>query len=370
MSNTLPELDDGRDHDAARFTADRYPRLRFMGSKFRLLPWIVGVLDRLDFETALDPFCGSGCVAYLLKAMGKSVTASDMLEIGPTLAAATVANQCETLSSPDIDLLRSEPRRSTRRRFIRETFDGIFYTSDDLDFLDRVWSNLDRLGSETKRKLALSALVRSCAKRQPRGVFTVADPSRYDDGRRDLRLSIEEHFVEQVDVYNEAVFDSGKGSRAMRRDVFDLDHDRHGDDVPRESFDLVYLDPPYVPRSDDNCYVKRYHFLEGLCCYWEGREIMLTSKVKKIVKPKTPFGSRRTALEAFERLFGQFGRATLVLSYSSNGYPDLDVLVGLMAASGRRVDVHEREHRYHFGTHGAARRNEVIEYLIVGKSIE
>jgi hypothetical protein len=54
-----------------------YPELRYMGSKRRLLPWIHGVLRGLNFETAADPFVGSGCVAYLLKAMGKRVIASN-----------------------------------------------------------------------------------------------------------------------------------------------------------------------------------------------------------------------------------------------------------------------------------------------------
>jgi DNA adenine methylase/adenine-specific DNA-methyltransferase len=44
--------------------------------------------------------------------------------------------------------------------------------------------------------------------------------------------------------------------------------------IKPKGVDLVYLDPPYVPRSDDNCYMKRYHFLEGLSCYWKGLRIM------------------------------------------------------------------------------------------------
>jgi DNA adenine methylase/adenine-specific DNA-methyltransferase len=54
-----------------------YPELRYMGSKHRLLPWIHGVIRTIDFETAADPFVGSGCVSYLMKAMGKRVIASD-----------------------------------------------------------------------------------------------------------------------------------------------------------------------------------------------------------------------------------------------------------------------------------------------------
>src|SRR5271157_1002941 len=74
-----------------------YPELRYMGSKHRLLPWIHGVLRTLSFQTAGDPFVGSGCVAYLLKAMGKRVVASDFLNFPVVLAAATVANSKQRL---------------------------------------------------------------------------------------------------------------------------------------------------------------------------------------------------------------------------------------------------------------------------------
>ena len=130
-------------------------------------------------------------------------------------------------------------------------------------------------------------MIRSCLKKQPRGVFTFTG-NRYDDGRRDLRLSIEEHFLEQIEAFNGIVFDNGRRHTVRRADVFAL--------RPR-GVDLVYLDPPYVPRSDDNCYVKRYHFLEGLSCYWRGLDIMNETKVKKIAKPFTPFSYRRTAID-------------------------------------------------------------------------
>jgi DNA adenine methylase/adenine-specific DNA-methyltransferase len=55
-----------------------------------------------------------------------------------------------------------------------------------------------------------------------------------------------------------------------------------------------------------------------------------------------------------------------VLSYSSNGYPDLQVLVETMKRLKQHVVVHAKEHRYHFGTHKKALRNQVQEYLIVG----
>ena len=72
--------------------AHRYPQLRFMGSKHRLLPWLSEVLADLRFDVALDAFSGSGCVAYLLKAMGKRVVANDFLRFPATIAKATVEN--------------------------------------------------------------------------------------------------------------------------------------------------------------------------------------------------------------------------------------------------------------------------------------
>lgn len=333
-----------------------YPPLRFMGSKHRLLPWLHEILSQVEFDSVLDAFSGSGCVAYLFKSMGKVVTTNDFLNFASLLGKATVENSGEVLRPWDIDRLLAIPTK--QERFIEETFEGIFFTVEDLQFLDQIWANLRQLRHPYRRAVAISALVRSCLKRQPRGVFTVAgDPERYKDGRRDLRLALREHFLEQVRVLNASVFDNGRQNRSLHGDVFDIDP---------SGFDLVYLDPPYVPRSDDNCYIKRYHFLEGLSCYWQGMTILEDSRVKKLRKPYTPFSYRKDSISAFDRLFSRFRRSVIALSYSSNGYPDLDVLVQLLGGYKRSVIVFEKEHRYHFGTHSAVNRAVVREYLIVG----
>lgn len=346
-------------HDKISSALDRasaYPEFRYMGSKRRLLPWIHGILAELDFGSALDPFSGSGSVAYLMKAMGKRVVASDILNFSTTVARAAVANPGRRLDGPSVKRLLSVSRDS--HDFIERTFAGIFYTREDLKFLDRISGNIRQIDDPFRQDLAYAALFRSCLKRQPRGVFTISgDLSKYDDGRRDLRLSIEEHFLEQVEVFNAVVFDNGKTNRAIRGDVFE---------IRRPAVDLVYLDPPYVPRADDNCYIKRYHFLEGLSCYWQGLEIQHETKVRKIPKRYTPFSYRSDAPGAFDRLFARFSKSILVLSYSSNGYPALNQLVDIMNRYKSNVRVFERPHRYHFGTHGAVSRSSVTEYLIVG----
>ena len=163
-----------------------------------------------------------------------------------------------------------------------------------------MWANLDELKSPHKRALALTAAFRACVKKQPRGVFTVTgDLQHYDDGRRDLRLSLRELFLESVQAYNDVIFDNGSKNTALRGDVLQ---------VPPAGIGLVYMDPPYVPRADDNCYIKRYHFLEGLASYWTepGTEILTDTISHKIAKRHTPFSYRRTAVDAFRAMFPAF----------------------------------------------------------------
>ena len=334
-----------------------FPEIRYMGSKRRLLPWIHDILEDLDFETALDPFSGSGAVAYLMKAMGRQTVSSDFLNFSATLGKALIENNTVHLDGPTIQFLLSTPENTTS--FIEDTFKGVFYNPEDLQFLDRISWNIRQLGNPHQRALAMAVLIRSCAKRQPRGVFTISgNLAKYDDGRRDLQLSIEEHFFEQVRVFNEAVFSNNCHNKTECIDVFK---------VSAYDINLVYLDPPYVPRHDDNCYVKRYHFLEGLSCYWQGLDIDYSTKVRKIPKRFTPFSYRRQAVDAFTCLFRRFQNSKIVLSYSSNGYPDLDQLTEILAKIKRNIQVFKRDHIYHFRNHRNVKRTAVEEYLIVGQ---
>jgi DNA adenine methylase/adenine-specific DNA-methyltransferase len=187
-------------------------------------------------------------------------------------------------------------------------------------------------------------------------VFTVTD-LRYDDGRRDLRLSLREHFAERAQEYNRVIFDSGQPCAAVSGDVFDL---------PARAYDLVYLDPPYAPPRDDNCYIKRYHFLEGLSVYWRGQTIMEGTLTKKLVKRYTPFSYKRTVTDALSRTFEQFRDSAIVLSYSSNAVPDAATIEALLREVKPNVEVRLTDHTYTFGTHAAATRRAASEYLFIG----
>jgi DNA adenine methylase/adenine-specific DNA-methyltransferase len=331
-----------------------YPRLRYMGSKYRLVPQLTEVFGELGGGSALDAFSGSGVVSYLLKTLGYQVTANDFLAFPSVIARATVANQDVTLTAEDIEVLCGPA--ADGRDFIQRTFQGLYFPDEDLRFLDSAWSHIDRL-TTYKQALAISALVLSAARKQPRGVFTIID-KRYDDGRHDLRISLREHFRERAAEYNRVVFDSGYACESLCGDVFDLS--------PRR-YDVVYLDPPYAPPRDDNCYIKRYHFLEGLSVYWRDQAIMEKTRTKKLPKRYTPFSYKHTVTDALRRTFEQFRDSAVVLSYSSNAVPDAATIEALLREVKDDVEVRTVAHSYSFGTHSAAQRRTVSEYLFIGR---
>ncbi len=334
--------------------AGLFPRLRYMGSKYRLIPHLAQAFTELGGATALDAFSGSGVVSYLLKACGYQVTANDFLTFPAVIARASVVNQDVILSADDIAGICGPP--ADDRDYIQRTFGGIYFTAADLRFLDSAWSHIDRMEGH-RRALAIAALVLSAARRQPRGVFTVTG-LRYDDGRRDLRLPLREHFAERAADYNGVVFDSGRPCAASSCDVFDL---------PPGGHDVVYLDPPYAPPRDDNCYIKRYHFLEGLSVYWRGQAPLETTRTRKLPKRYTPFSYPRTVTEALRGTVQRFGDSALVLSYSSNAVPDAATIEGLLREVKRHVEVRVIDHTYAFGTHQAARRRTAREYLFIAR---
>jgi DNA adenine methylase/adenine-specific DNA-methyltransferase len=221
-----------------------------MGSKYKLVPQLAEVFAAVGGGTALDAFSGSGVVAYTLKSLGYQVTANDFLHFPSIITAATVENEHDLLDAEDVDRICLAPAADDRD-FIQRTFDGLYFTADDRAFLDSAWSHIDQMmGSQ--RALAISALILASARRQPRGVFTFTD-HRYDDGRRDLRTSLREHFRKCAAEYNSVVFSSGEASRSVCEDVSSLSGE----------YELVHLDPPYAPPRDDNCYIKRYHIPGG-----------------------------------------------------------------------------------------------------------
>ena len=250
---------------------EKYPSTRYMGSKQSLLMQIANAVAPFQFESVLDLFGGSGVVSYMFKSLGKQVITNDYMTMNATLANALITNSKITLTEDDVKILLSvNPQKST---FVSDTFKDIYFKDEDNEFIDNVRSNIKLLKGTEKQALAMSALIRTCTRKRPRGIFTYTG-FRYDDGRKDLIMSFEEQLLDAIEQLNNAVFDNGRENKSLNKDSMAIN----------VKADLVYIDPPYYNPTSDNEYVRRYHFVEGLARNWQDVEMQWETKTKKFKK--------------------------------------------------------------------------------------
>ncbi len=328
-----------------------------MGSKRKLLPSLNTIFEKLDFDSALDAFSGTASVGYLLKMMGKRVHSNDYLLFNHYISKALIENSTEVLSEEEVDeLIQFTPGVDN---FIEREFSGIYFDKKDCRWLDSVIANIELLNGEYKKAIALTALCRACIKKRPRGIFTYTG-MRYDDGRKDLRLALADQFIDAVELINKSVFNNGKRNLSFNQDIMTY---------TKKDYDLVYFDPPYFSLKSDNEYSRRYHFLEGLVSYWSHVEIDYATKTKKIKRVESDFTIRNRVVPAFEKLFDKFNKSILVVSYSSNCFPDAKLMKSIMKNAGKEVELIELDYTYSVGTHGHKKNNEnnkVKEYVFLG----
>lgn len=327
-----------------------------MGSKRKLLGEILNVASRFEFDTVVDLFSGSGIVGYMFKSHGKTVISNDYMAMSATFTKAMVENNAVTLPMEEAEKLLIQ--QGEIDHFVSDTFKDLYYTDKENELIDILRTNIAAIDDQYKKAIAMTALIRACTKKRPRGIFTYIG-HRYDDGRKDLQKSLSQQFLEAVEAVNNAVFDNHKDNKSVNGDAMALS-------VPTP--DLVYIDPPYYSPLSDNEYVRRYHFIEGLARDWKGVEIQEHTKTKKFKSYPTPFSTKSGTYDAFDKLFSKFSDSILIISYSSNSLPTQEDMVALMKKYKANVEVVPVDYKYAFGNQADAKthRNAVQEYLFVG----
>lgn len=335
----------------------KYPTTRYMGSKQKLLQHISESVKNLEFDSVIDLFSGSGIVGYMFKAQGKKVISNDHMHMSQKFTKALIENNSVILNLNTAK--RILDKNSLSDKFVQKTFKDLYFTNSENILIDNIRANIKELDNEYEAAIAMTALIRACTKKRPRGIFTYVG-DRYDDGRKDLQTSLSQHFLDAVDVINNAVFDNGKKNEARNSDALKLKPLKHS---------LVYIDPPYFTPSSDAEYVRRYHFVEGLARDWHGVEIQEHTLTKKFKGYPTPFSTQVGASNAFDVLFRRFAENILLVSYSSNSLPSLDEMVALMSKYKEHVEVLPVDYKYSFGNQKKRvgdNRNSVQEYLFLG----
>ncbi len=101
--------------------------------------------------------------------------------------------------------------------------------------------------------------------------------------------------------------------------------------------------------------------------YWRGQTVMAGTRTRKLPKRYTPFSCKHAVAGALRQLLRMFPAPVIVLSYSSNAVPGPAAIEALLREVRDSAEVRLIDHTYSFGTHSAAERRVVSEYLFIAR---
>ncbi len=338
-----------------------FPSTRFQGSKLKIVNWIWQAIKKLDFETALDAFGGTGCVGYLLKSKGKQVAYNDILKFNWYIGSALIENDETRLPKDDVDFLLQEHSHVQYPTLIYDTFKDIYFTDEENRWIDVVSTNISKMTDFHKKAIAYFAFFQACIIKRPYNLFhrknlyiRCSDVERNFGNKVTWDTSFEVHFRKFVNEANQAVFCNGKRNTSLNRDVFDIDG----------SYDLVYIDTPYISQKGTGVdYLSFYHFLEGLVNYstWK-KNIDYKTKNKKLKSDKSVWTDKNNIYSAFDKLFEKFRDSIIVVSYRADGIPTIKEIIDILKKYKTNVtEIGRKSYKYVLSS------NHSEEVLLIGQ---
>lgn len=342
-------------------TKSNFPRTRYQGSKYKLRDWIKINLETLDFDTAIDAFAGTSSIGYLLKDMGKEVYSNDILPFNYQVSKALVENSHITLTDKDYENIIKKKDNYPYKSFIQDTFEDIYYLSEENEWLDIVVQNINLEKCEYKRALFFWALFQACISKRPYNLFhrknlyvRTSEVKRSFGNKTTWDKPFEEHFLKFIKEANKAIVCNGRDNVSHCVDIAKLS----------AKADLIYIDPPYIPQKGSiTTYGEFYHFLNGLVDYdnW-GSNIDYLSKHKKMKSTYSIWEDKKNIINAFEELIKKFQDSIIVISYRADGIPSIEELTFLLEKYNKKVVIKTVDYQYVL-----SRKKNLKEVLIIAE---
>lgn len=325
----------------------QFPKTRYQGSKYKLKEWIDSVLSRVEYDTVLDAFSGTGSVSYTLKKSGKQVFSNDLLVSNYITAKALIENNQYTISKEDIVFVLTKHTGFPYKDIIASHFEDIYYLSDENMWLDIVVQNINRVENPYKKAVLMWALFQSCLSKRPYNLFhrknlyvRTAIVERSFGNKATWDKPFASHFIKFISEANAAIFSNDKENTAYNKDILSLS-------LPAAP-DLVYIDSPYIPSTGTlTLYRDFYHFLEGLSDYDNWLNLIdHSAKHKGFIRQSSDWENKKRISTAFDDLFVKFKDSKIAVSYRSDGIPSINELSDKLRHHGKKVSVHQIDYQY------------------------
>lgn len=334
-------------------------KTRYFGSKGKLIDSLHDVFGELDFDTAADFFGGSASVSLLLANMGKHVHFNDGFKFNAAMARAVLAKS-EDLPSRD-EVVRVIESVKLCSGFISSSFDGIFYTDEENQWLDGVSIKIQQLDGILK-DVVFYCVAQACLKKRPFNLFHRAN--LYLRQNTDVSRKFGNHYTWEKTFLEHSKLSLNELYSIKRPEIDVKVLITAGDAVDTEcNADLLYIDPPYLDGNTSEDYVKRYHFLEGLYCYdeWSYR---ISDKYRSknidgcefIANMSSLPGFKKTLFEVLSKFTGKY----VVISYVESNHESYSYIISLLNDLNYEVKIYGHKHRH------ALSKKEIVEVTIVG----
>ncbi len=331
----------------------KLPKINFIGNKEKLAGWICSKFPKKNL-TVFDAFSGGASISYEAKKSGFKVICNDVLKINYILAKALIENNHETLSKKDVEIIfKGKPIEG----FMFKNYSKIHFFPQECKDLDLYRKNINKLSSNFKKALALSLLRRSMIRKMPYSRFNILwkkvvqlrdeefSYKYYKRKRAYHNQSLKYHFLENLESYNNSIFNNNKKNLAMNLDIFDA--------LKKVKADIIYLDPPYTGTMND--YFSFYGLIDSY---------ILSKKTKRF---KNNFMDKSLAIKNFDKLFSKLSKFKYwYLSYNNQSYPKSVHLLKLLKKYSKNVRMIKKKHNYKIT--GKNKKETNTEYLFIVKN--
>ncbi len=318
--------------------------IKYLGSKRRLVPRIVGIVDALLPEpgTVIDLFSGSSRVGHALKARGHRVLANDHNAYAAVLARGLVQADREDHAEAAARWIERLDALPPRPGYVARTFceEARFFRPENGARIDAIREAIAKarrageLDDELEAVLLTALLLAADRVDSTTGVQMAYLKSWAPRARNALRLALPPLLPRAA---------AGK-AEAFQLDALEA--------AARLSGDVAYLDPPY----NQHKYLGNYHVWETLV-RWDHPETY--GKARKRLDCRTrrsPFNSRPRIRSALAALVDRIDARHLVVSFSDEGFLDREEMLEILSARGEVEVLSTRHPRYvgaRIGIHNA-----------------
>lgn len=300
--------------------------IKYLGSKRRLVGAIAAAVGELPVRSACDLFAGTTRVGQRLRSAGLRVVSNDVAAYSEAFGQAYVA------AGAGLDRRRLERVLGELQRlpgcdgYVTETFcrRARFLHPQNGTRIDAIRDRIDALGlGPVERGWLLTSLVEAADRVDSTCGVQMAYLKRW--APRALR---------PLELRPPAAV-TGPAGRVVRSDAVELAPALGG-------IGCVYLDPPYNQHS----YLANYHVWETIVRNDRPEHYGVACKRVDTRRRRSPFNSRPHAFAALARLVEVLPAPWLVLSFSDEGFHDLDAVRSLLAGRGHVRELAVAGRRY------------------------